>query len=554
MIRKSIFDTPTTPRLFVFLQWVREGNLFIPDFQRPFEWDDERRLNLLDSVSRGLPIGAFMIWRTMNDELRTYDNIGPFSLPKPRPNEVRNFLIDGHQRLTTLYAALQPLEPGDLERLRQDSGDENWPVYFDLEAEDYERGFVLAPRRRGFVPPPTWLPTSDLFVPKELWRRQRALESAGMENLAERIEILSTAFKDYFVPVLPLVTDDMKAVTDSFVRVNSGGKPMAEDKILRALAYTDYRIDEHIERLRSQLAEIGWGGLDDRVFVNALKVRLGLDVYKSSPSDLMMAIRERGDAEALRELMDEIGCGLGVAARFLCDVGVPGPAVLPYQYQIICLSEAILRVAVVSERGVNRSSILQPEDVGISTKETIRRWFWFTTYARYFAGGAGSLIRATIDGLVESIAVDAPAYLPLFTPAVEPLRMFRTSSARSIAQALWAANRDAGVSEQLRAMSSAGGVAVLERIFPEVGRSLPGNFVLTTPGELGELRSALRDPQSMSDALAERYLISSEALRELAISKSSRQAQELFCRVRTLTLEDREAEFVESLGLQFIRD
>lgn len=549
MIRKSIFDTPTTPRISVFLEWVRDGQLFIPDFQRPFEWDDERRLNLLDSVSRGLPIGAFMVWRTMRD-LKTYDSLGPFELPKPQPNEPRNFLIDGHQRLVTLYAALQPITLHGLEQLRQEG--RNWPVYFNLAAGDNELGFVIAPRRRGFQPPESWLPTNELFVPKALWRRQSELFNDGQEQLADRIEELANAFKDYAVPVLPLVTDDMKAVTDSFVRVNIGGKAMAEDKVLRALTYVDYRIDEHIEELREQLAEIGWDQIKEQVFISALKFRLELDVYGADPSNVVNAVKQlaeksdsQDEGQIFRAKVAEVGRGLKAAALILERCGIPGPGILPYQYQLVCLAEALL---------VRESLEISHDEV-----EYIRKWIWYTIYSNHFTGLTGAQLRETVSDVVQ--VLDIGGFSTLWLNAtqvksrVEPVTRFRKSSIRSIAHMLMQANSipDAEFRQQVLDRLGRQDLEAVHKIFPR-SASRFGNVVLTVPEKLAELRKYLKtSPHDMPPAFAASHFIPMEALAVLSVP-AAEQEIEHFCMLREQHLLRLEADFIRQFDLEMDLD
>lgn len=542
MIRKSIFDTPSTPRLYTFLEWVRDGQLFIPDFQRPFEWEDQRRLDLLDSVSRGLPIGAFMVWRTLTERLQTYARLGPFPLPSPPDDEARSFLIDGHQRLTTLFAALQPATDADLEELQRDSV--RWPVYFDLTADDDAPGFVLAPRRRGFEVPATWLPTNVIFDSKALWRRQRKLEASGHERLAERSEELANAFKDYIVPVLPLVTDDIKAVTDSFVRINSGGKPMSEDKILRALVYSDFRIDHHIDQVRASLATLGWGELGEQVFVNALKVRLGLDVYRATPVDIKRGVEARDEgAEGYQHIMNGLGAGLQVAIGWLTSMGIPGPAVLPYQYQLIALCEALLRVTTARRPGLGE--LLEDP----RTKRRVFHWLWATTYSGYFAGMTGNRIRSAIDHLTAVVEGTAEPFPEDLDRSIEPLERFWGSSTRSLALVLMMASTGSDPDFNARVSSRLGhaGTKAVERIFPRVGDTIVGNRVVTIAEQLAELREGLkRDPAAIDPALAARHFIPEDALAALAADPEDPSH---FLELRHQHLRETEARFMTAMGL-----
>jgi hypothetical protein len=112
-----------------------------------------------------------------------------------------------------------------------------WPIWYDLAAEPGDRPFRFLPINRPA--PPTWLPMYALLEPRRLYEHQKRLLDAGLDDAALQAESLANRFKDYQIPLVPLVSEDLRLVTDSFVRVNSGGKRMNESHMVRALAYAD---------------------------------------------------------------------------------------------------------------------------------------------------------------------------------------------------------------------------------------------------------------------------------------------------------------------------
>jgi uncharacterized protein with ParB-like and HNH nuclease domain len=60
---------------------IRRGEIKIPQFQRPFVWNEEQAINLLDSIASHYPIGSLLLWKTPS-KLATERNIGDFLLPK----------------------------------------------------------------------------------------------------------------------------------------------------------------------------------------------------------------------------------------------------------------------------------------------------------------------------------------------------------------------------------------------------------------------------------------------------------------------------------------
>ena len=83
---------------------VDSGKIQLPDFQRGWVWDDDRIRGLLASVSRGFPVGAIMTLEA-GGEIRLKSRMieGAERKAGNRPDA---FLLDGQQRLTSLYQSL----------------------------------------------------------------------------------------------------------------------------------------------------------------------------------------------------------------------------------------------------------------------------------------------------------------------------------------------------------------------------------------------------------------------------------------------------------------
>src|SRR6266404_2517093 len=102
------------------IEHVRTGKIQLPDFQRPWVWDDDRIAALLATVARGYPLGVMMTLQTGGSSMRFR--------PKPLEGvdlpggvEPGELLMDGQQRLTSLFQALasgQPVDTMDTRRKR----------------------------------------------------------------------------------------------------------------------------------------------------------------------------------------------------------------------------------------------------------------------------------------------------------------------------------------------------------------------------------------------------------------------------------------------------
>lgn len=106
----ATFDSGKNP-LLLLLQAVQKGKTQLPDFQRDWVWDDEHVRDLLASVSLSYPIGAIMLLETGNEDVRFKPRpVAGVELPDPPPYPER-FVLDGQQRLTSLFLSLLSGEP-----------------------------------------------------------------------------------------------------------------------------------------------------------------------------------------------------------------------------------------------------------------------------------------------------------------------------------------------------------------------------------------------------------------------------------------------------------
>ena len=107
---------------------ISTGRLKIPQFQRDFVWNMSKSAKLLDSIVKGYPVGTFITWRT-NERLRSVRNIGNMDLPPPNPNDYVDYVLDGQQRITSLFAALR----GETVKRRDDKEEDFSDIIVDLD-------------------------------------------------------------------------------------------------------------------------------------------------------------------------------------------------------------------------------------------------------------------------------------------------------------------------------------------------------------------------------------------------------------------------------------
>jgi|GEM_PF-678133 len=553
----TIMDEPSAPRLQALVEEVDSGRLLIPRFQRPFVWSVEQRFRLLDSVNRGLPIGSVMVWRSSaKEQLECYDELGPFKLHiSPHIAGRRSYLMDGLQRVITLYGALRaPTITANAKA--SDSEDGRWPIYYDLtvdasRARQTEHGFRLLPLQDvGSEPPLSWLPLCAILDPKALYEFQLRLLRSNHGDLARAAERMAARFKDYLVPIIPMVTDDLDLVTEGFRRINSEGTKMSEHHMLRALTFgRPYDVDQGMRRIRDGLVALGWGGMDESVFVEALEAAFDIELQKDHVVELRERLAEQADGSVFGDLLR---ASVHVV-QFLQSCGISSPALLPYQAQFVALMDAARIVGDLRQ---------EPLCGRLTT------WFWATTYAEYFADGDAvrrwravqhlrDLVTSTDE--VDAIAPDLDRY-------VKPFRHFRAGSARSIAFALLLAEKapldHRGEPLDVRALLTARGTMLLELIVPEASDVHPANRFLARAEDVVALRAALLPPPQEPNETKEQWQYRGELSKERADICASHliEADALealyerrhgdFLELRAKVVDAMEADAVQKWGLQ----
>src|SRR5713101_2238652 len=82
---------------------IERGELRLPEMQRRFVWRSPRVRDLLDSLYRGYPSGAILLWETAEDvPLQSFGVV-----QQANPYKSTRLLLDGQQRLTSMSAVIR---------------------------------------------------------------------------------------------------------------------------------------------------------------------------------------------------------------------------------------------------------------------------------------------------------------------------------------------------------------------------------------------------------------------------------------------------------------
>lgn len=257
----SIKDVP----LQDILQQAEKGELQLPDFQRGWVWDDSHIVSLLASISLSYPIGAVMTLASGNPDVKFLPRlIEGVTLSTPKEPEL--LLLDGQQRITSLYFALYSPEAVptydirghemkchyyanidmciDRSIDREDSGIVSIPDN-KLKTAHFGKRIVLDLQDRPKEIAEEMFPLELIFDPDETmnWQMDYIQKGpGGPEKINYRInkwklfqkEII-TPIISYQIPTIELSKATSKeAVCQVFEKVNTGGVSLTVFELLTA--------------------------------------------------------------------------------------------------------------------------------------------------------------------------------------------------------------------------------------------------------------------------------------------------------------------------------
>lgn len=222
---------------------IEKGTIKIPQFQREFVWTKSQSAGLVDSILKGYPIGTFILWKT-RERLRSVRNIGRISLPEIPDGDFVNYVLDGQQRMTSLYASLK----GE-KILREDGKEEDFSeIYINLTALEDEQIVVTSEEKEDGV----YLKLTELLkMDLQMLFDNYQEHISKIQQYYKRIETYE--FSTIIVEDVPI-----DIATEIFTRINVGGKDLTVFEIMCAKTY-DYnkefdlaeKYDELIKRLEN---------------------------------------------------------------------------------------------------------------------------------------------------------------------------------------------------------------------------------------------------------------------------------------------------------------
>ncbi len=389
---------------------IQRGQLRLPEMQRRYVWRSTRVRDLMDSLYRGYPSGAILLWDTDEEvplqEFAVTQTVNPYQSTR--------LLLDGQQRLTSLSAVIRgepvtvrgrkrPIEllfnlehPDHLVVVTEvdENGDDDDDAEEEEELGDIANStddelqrrfnqmtFVVATKKLEQMP--HWVKVSEVFRTDS---DAPFLKRAGMtgfddpryEKYSQRLAKLRGICKYVYRMDVLERTLSYDEVTEIFVRVNSLGAKLRSSDLALAQITAKWRHSlETFQKFQTDCAKVG--------FDLELGIHLrNLIAFATGQS----RFRTVGNlsVEALQKAWKEAGEGMQFAINFLKNnVGIESPALLSSPFLMV----------VIAYFGHARGFAISPQE-----SAQLRYWALIAnTKGRYSRGSSETLVDQDLASL-----------------------------------------------------------------------------------------------------------------------------------------------------------
>ncbi len=242
---------------------IEKGQIKIPQFQRDFVWTMQKSAGLIDSIIKGYPIGTFIFWRT-KERLRSVKDLGKQVLPDPEQGELVDYVLDGQQRLTSLFASLRGII-----LTREDGKEDDFSkIFIDLNAEESEQIAItdIEGKDEGCLISILELLTGDFM-----------LLASYPQKYHKKLRKYKNRIESYQYSIILVKDAPIDIATEIFTRINVGGKPLSLFEIMAAKTFDHektFDLSEKFQELIDNLKPFNYETISDATVLQIISIIL----------------------------------------------------------------------------------------------------------------------------------------------------------------------------------------------------------------------------------------------------------------------------------------
>ena len=362
---------------------IDTGQMKIPKFQRDFVWTDDQTAKLLDSMIKGYPIGTFIFWKT-REQMRHFKNIGNAQLPEIPAGDAALYILDGQQRITSLYAVRKGA------RVSKDAREIDYSqLAIDLSMDPDADDQVVRPE-----PPDGGAPF--ITVRKVLTGAIAELARDYGAHL-DKIDAYRKRLTGYDFSTIVIEEYPIDVACEVFTRINTGGTQLTLFEIMVAKTYDqghDFDLAVEYERLldsngeEKDLEDAGYDTIPASTVLQCVAGHIGGQVRRRDILKL--------DKDEFIEAWPVVKDGIFEAVDYVrTQLRIPVSGLLPYPALLVPLTYFFIR-----------------NGTAVSTRQgkLLSQYFWWASLSRRFSSATESKLAQDFERMDRILEGEPPDY------------------------------------------------------------------------------------------------------------------------------------------------
>jgi len=256
------FQTPIT--ISAAIRNIENNQYLLPAIQREFEWSHEKIEWLFDSIMRNYPISSFLFWRVEGDtkaNYKFYQFLKNFKQRYKTHNEEFTTIghndftavLDGQQRLTSLYIGLRGSYAYRTPRLHEENTERVYPtrhLYLNIKKplENEEDGrvfeFKFLTKKEFETNTAAWFLVSEILALSDDFEFNKYLDSNSLKTNEFSYRSLATLKNViHSKPIVNFFLETEQSIDKAlniFIRINSGGEPLDFSDLIMSIAVANW--------------------------------------------------------------------------------------------------------------------------------------------------------------------------------------------------------------------------------------------------------------------------------------------------------------------------
>lgn len=320
--------------------------------------------------------------------LKRENRFGVFELPPPDRDYPVDYLLDGQQRLTSLFFTFQrSLEP-------EEADADAWlPIYYDFAAQSDAQDSRFVALKPQDANREQYFPLSVFLDAVAFSRETRNLSEPQNEEIVQ----VQQRFVEALIPIETFESEDRTSVAIVFERVNRMGIELDVFQLLTAWTWSDeFDLQQRFQDLAGEFANFGFQDVGEDT---DLMLRCAAAVLKADPSPTALVDVNGADVRASFDLVaDSIRRAIDFART---NFHVRHVKLLPYSSLLIPLTAFF--------------SVRPDDPLTDAERATLTTWFWRSCFSHRYSGNPQRNIRRDIGEAVrlrrgrETVLAEVPA-------------------------------------------------------------------------------------------------------------------------------------------------